>query len=861
MRALAERLRARLSDEVAAAALLLLATALALVWVNAPFGDTYSAFWETELDVRVGGLDFGLSLQHWVNDGLMTFFFLVVGFEVKHELVLGELADPRRAAVPAVAALVGLTVPALVYVAFNLSTGQSGAWGTVISTDTAFVIGMLALLGRIVPPQLRVFLLAVAIGDDVGALTVIALFYTEDLDLLALAIAAVGVVVMVGLRKLRVWQGPAYLAVGAVSWVALHLSGVHPTLLGVAVALITPVYLPRRGEVEGAVRDAQLYAQSPDAGRARRARLSIGRSTPPGPRQIELWQPWVNFIFVPLFALANAGVPLTSETLGGALTSRVTLGIVAGLVLGKAIGISAGTWLALALRLGRLAPGIGRLHVIGGAALSGVGFTISLFIVDLAFTDDQLAQQARVGVLTASVIAGILGCTILRLAAHRRPVDTGPPMMDPPVDVERDHILGPVDAPLTLVGYGDFQAPFRGWGAVEELRDRLGDRFRYVYRHTPRPSEHPQALLAAEAAEVAAAQGRFWEMHDRLYTHQDELDATSLIDHAAAIGLDVHAFTRDLGAGRFARHVRHDAESAEASGVTAHPAFFVQGRLYSGPTDADSLASALLGPSTGSLSKDGSGTGPQTSAPQPPGGVSASPSASSALWDTSGLLESLPEDLPEAPDSGGDQPRLTSDQIAQLGEFGRRHEVARGEFLYRPGDSSYDFHVVLEGAVAVVSSPEARSSPTRVHGPGRFLGHLDLFDDVPTDLAAVVTRDGEVLRLTVPQLGEAIRAHPPLGDIIQRAFLARHAISLERRADVRIYGRAHTRHIRHLRERVESNDLSSAFIEIGGGRPLPPQLTMLRLSEADLPVVVLTQLGVVLNDPDAAELERALQAA
>ncbi|WP_157002915.1 Na+/H+ antiporter NhaA [Agromyces laixinhei] len=847
-----DELRARLSGGVGAAALLLLATVIALIWVNSPFGDSYEAFWHTELGMSVGDIQFSLTLQHWVNDGLMTFFFLIVGFEVKQELVLGELADPRRAAVPAIAALVGLAVPALVYVTFNLSGGEVGAWGVVISTDTAFVIGILALLGTAVPPQLRIFLLAVAIGDDVGALTVIAVFYTEDFNLLAFAVAGAGLLAMFGLRRLRVWRGPAYLVVGTVSWVALYLSGVHPTLLGVAVALITPAYLPRRGEVEAAVLRTRMYAQSPNAGYARAARLSIERSTPPGPRLSELWQPWVSFVFVPLFALANAGVPLSGETLAASLTSPITLGVVAGLVVGKLVGISLGTWLAVVLRLGTLAPGIDRLHVIGGAALSGIGFTISLFIIDLAFTDDRLANQARVGVLTASVIAGVLGSVLFRIAARRSPVDAGPPLLNPPVDAERDHIRGPVDAPLTLVGFGDFQASYRGWGVIEELQELLGDRFRYVYRHAPQSAEHPQAQLAAEAAEAAAAQGRFWEMHDRLYARQDQLNAPDMVVHARAIGLDVPRFTRDLGSGRFARHVRHDVESAEASGVTGFPAFYIGGRLHAGPHDARTLAAELL-------AADGATETQQRDVTASLSAVDDRRSAAVAEWNLADLLDDLPPDLPETLDSGGDQPRPTDDQLDRLARLGRQRAVSRGDILYRPGDAGYDFTVVTAGAVAVVGRPAGQEQVIRVHGPRRFLGAFDLFERTTVERAAVVIRDGSVLQLTVEQLLDVLVADAALSELVQRAFLVRQAIGLEHFADVRIVGHTDDPHARRLREWADANGLSSVLIDLDSDDAAEAHMTKLGLVEADLPVVVFARGGVVLRNPDETQLRGALQ--
>jgi Na+/H+ antiporter NhaA len=264
-------LRRSLRTEAGSAGLLLAATVVALLWANSPMGDSYDAFWHTEFAVRMGGAELVLDLQHWVNDGLMVFFFFVVGLEIKRELVIGELTDRRRAAVPAVAAVTGLAVPALVYVAFNLGDEAAAAWGVVISTDTAFLLGVLALVGPACPAQLRLFLLTLAIADDVGALTVIALFYTEDLRLTPLALSVLGLALMVGLRYLKVWRGPAYMVLGIAVWVAMYQSGVHPTLAGVVIALFTPAYAARRDEVADAARLVRAYQQSPNPQFARAA--------------------------------------------------------------------------------------------------------------------------------------------------------------------------------------------------------------------------------------------------------------------------------------------------------------------------------------------------------------------------------------------------------------------------------------------------------------------------------------------------------------------------------------------------------------------------------------------------------------
>jgi protein-disulfide isomerase len=310
----------------------------------------------------------------------------------------------------------------------------------------------------------------------------------------------------------------------------------------------------------------------------------------------QLWQPWTSFVIVPVFALANAGVPLSGDTLRAAASSPVTLGVIAGLVLGKLVGILLGTGLAVRMRLGELAPGLNALQVAGGAALSGIGFTISLFIVDLAIEDPALADQARVGVLVASLLAALTGWLLFRVADRLSPADTMPrTTLSDPVDPARDHVRGPADAPLTLVEYGDFECPFcgRATGAVDDVRRHFGDALRYVFRHAPLPDVHPQAELAAEAAEAAGAQGRFWEMHDRLFAHQDELEPHHLAGHAAAVGLDVERFESELLDGTHGDRVRDDVAGAELSGVRGTPTFFIGEERHTGSSDARTLIAAL----------------------------------------------------------------------------------------------------------------------------------------------------------------------------------------------------------------------------------------------------------------------------
>jgi protein-disulfide isomerase len=313
--------------------------------------------------------------------------------------------------------------------------------------------------------------------------------------------------------------------------------------------------------------------------------------------QIRL-HPLTSFIIVPLFALANAGVDLRGGVLEDALQSRVTWGIVFGLVAGKLIGVGGGALLAIRLRAGAMPRGVGPGQILGGGALSGIGFTVSLLIIGLAFDSAELRQEATVGVLIAGGLSILSGWVVFHLAAglHGERTATLPLVLDHPVEAGRDHIRGRPDAPMTLVEYGDFECPFCGaaTGTIRELQSRFGDELRYVFRHLPLSDVHPQAEMAAEATEAAAAQGRFWEMHDVLFTNQDQLEFEDLVGYASQLNLDVEEFTRALREGRYAGRVQDDAASAEASGAGGTPTFFVGNERHIGPYDAASLGAELL---------------------------------------------------------------------------------------------------------------------------------------------------------------------------------------------------------------------------------------------------------------------------
>jgi Na+/H+ antiporter NhaA len=424
-----------MGTEAGGSALLLAATLAALLWANSPWSGSYEAFWSTPATIGVGDLTLTLDLEHWVNDAAMALFFLVVGLEITREVSTGELRDRRNLAAPALGALGGLVVPAAVYLAVNASGPASAGWGIVMSTDTAFVLGILALFGPRCPDRLRLFLLTLAIVDDVGAISVMALFYSDDLDLTALLVAAALIAVLVGLRWAGVWRLSPYVVTGIALWLAVYASGVHATLAGVLVGLLLPS-TPPGPEVLDRTRDfGRALREAPDAERAHQTALAAKASVAAGARLQLALHRWTAYVVVPVFGLANAGVPLDLETLRTAATSPVTLGIVAALVVGKTIGITTGTALALRTGWGVLPGGVRWSHLLAGATLAGIGFTISLFITDLAFEDERLHEQATIGILAGSVIAAVAGVVLLRVLGGRfslcSPEAEGPPSLPP----------------------------------------------------------------------------------------------------------------------------------------------------------------------------------------------------------------------------------------------------------------------------------------------------------------------------------------------------------------------------------------------------------------------------------------------
>ncbi|MFB3915565.1 MAG: Na+/H+ antiporter NhaA [Terriglobales bacterium] len=414
--------------EVSSGTVLLAAAIVALLWANSRWQGSYEALWNAELSLRIGGFSLAHSLRDWVNDALMVVFFFIVGLEVKREFMYGELSDWQRASLPVVAALGGMIVPALLYTAFNYGQPTARGWGIPMATDIAFALGVLALLGERVPSSLRVFLLALATVDDIGAILVIALFYSERLIPVALVIALLLIGAILIMQRLGVRNLLYYVPVAVFFWFAVLESGVHATIAGVVLGFVTPTgaFLTKKAFSEIApmlVRDAKNAIVNGDNDRSEAVLGQIEELTTgteaPADRLIRLIHPWSSFLVLPLFALANAGVVLSGETLAQALTSPASRGIFIGLVAGKVFGIVLFAFIAVRLGLARLVPGTAWLQLTGVGVLGGIGFTVSLFITDLAFTDAGTIARAKLGVLAASLIAGFVGYLMLHLVPAR----------------------------------------------------------------------------------------------------------------------------------------------------------------------------------------------------------------------------------------------------------------------------------------------------------------------------------------------------------------------------------------------------------------------------------------------------------
>jgi Na+/H+ antiporter NhaA len=532
----------------------------------------------------------------------MTFFFLVVGLEARRELDMGELRQRRRVALPVLAGLGGMAVPVGIYLAANAGRPGAHGWGVAMSTDTAFALGMLALVGPRFPDRLRAFMLTVVVIDDVVALVVIATVYSGHIAVTALLVSVGIVAGILVVRAAGIRVGLVYAALGAATWVALFKSGVDPVVVGLVMGLLTYAYPAARADLERATDLFRLFREQPTPELERTARVGLRAAISPNERLQQLYHPWTSYAIVPLFALANAGIAISGGFLSRAYSSPVTLGILFGYVAGKPLGVAGTAWLVATLSRGRLRPPVGWAAVAGAGTVAGIGFTISLLIATHAFHGVQL-EEAKLGVLSAALCASLLTWLVFRATALlpkrlriRALLGTSDAITDlaEPVDPERDHVRGPAESPVTVVEYGDFECPFcgRAESAVRELLAEFGD-VRYVWRHLPLTDVHPRAQAAAEAAEAAAAQGAFWRMHDLLLDHQDALKASDLVSYAERLGLDVERFEDDLRRRAGAARIEEDVDSADLSGVSGTPTFFINERRHHGAYDIGTLSAAV----------------------------------------------------------------------------------------------------------------------------------------------------------------------------------------------------------------------------------------------------------------------------
>jgi Na+/H+ antiporter NhaA len=577
------------------------ATIAALLWVNVD-SSSYTSVWTTKLSLSLGDHVLSEDLRHWINDGLMAIFFFVVGLEARREFDLGELRDRRRMPLPALAALFGMALPVAIFLAFNSGSSARDGWGVTMSTDTAFALGLLALVGPRLSNRLRAFTVTVAVVDDLLALCVIAVAYTEGLDVAPLVIGCALFALVLILRAFDVRGGAPYALIAVATWVAIHASGIDPVIVGLAMGLLTYAYPASREDLERASSTFRDFREQPTPELARTASRSLEQAISPNDRLAQRFHPWSSYVIVPLFALANAGVHIDSAFLGRAFSSPVTIGIIVGYVVGKPVGMVLGTLIAERATGGRAKRSVGMGALLGTGAACGIGFTVSLLIANRAFSGERLAE-AQFGILCGAVLASLVSAaifkTIDRLPYKRRLkllVGRSEQLIDLEQEVdEDDHVRGPDDAPVTIVEYGDFECPYCGRAepAIRELLAERGKEIRYVFRHLPLTDVHPHAQLAAEAAEAAGSQGKFWEMHDLLLDHQDALTGKDLLRYAEELGLDVERFRNELRRHEHDGRVARDVESAELSGVSGTPTFFINGQRHHGAYDLATLTNAV----------------------------------------------------------------------------------------------------------------------------------------------------------------------------------------------------------------------------------------------------------------------------
>jgi Na+/H+ antiporter NhaA len=593
-------LRAFVQTESGSAIVLVAGVATALVWANID-DSSYEMVWRTNFSIALGRHGITQDLRTWVNSGLMTLFFLVVGLETRREFDLGDLRERRRFVLPIVAGVAGMIIPIGIYLLINQGRLSVHGWGVAMSTDTALALGVLAVLGRDIPDRMRVFVLTVFVVDDLAALVVIAVAYSDRVTVTPLVVAAAAFALLLLAVRLRLERRMVFIGLGILMWGALRTSGVDPIVAGLAIGLAAPAYTPARDELQVATGLVRQFREQPTPELAKSARVGLSSTLSPNARLQTVFHPWTSYLIVPVFALANAGIVLNAGFLSHAYTAPVTLGVLVGYVVGKPLAVVSSSWAVTRFSRGRIRPPIGDAAVIASGTIAGIGFTVALLIADRAFAGPEL-DEAKLGALSAAALAALVTWAVLRITTflpdqRRARALLGDPRLIqdliPAVDPDRDRVRGPRVAAITVIEFGDFECPYCGQ-AEPVVRELLTDTtIRYVWRNLPLTDVHPRAQLAAEAAEAAAAQGAFWPMHDLLLQHQDALARVDLLRYAEQLDLDAGRLGDDLERGAHTTRIAQDVESADLSGVSGTPTFFINGQRHYGAYDIDTLTAAI----------------------------------------------------------------------------------------------------------------------------------------------------------------------------------------------------------------------------------------------------------------------------
>jgi NhaA family Na+:H+ antiporter len=424
-----------LQVEAAGGVLLLIGAVIAVVWANSPWAASYAHLWETEVGVQFGGFVLEMDLRAWINDGAMALFFFVAGMEIKREMVSGELRDPKSAALPILGALGGMLVPALIYLGFNAGGPGSGGWGIPMATDIAFAVGIVSLLGPRVPASLKLFLLTLAVADDLGAIFVIAIAYSQGLQPVWLLGAAAVLAGCYALRRAGVWFLPVYVVLGVIAWYCMLRSGVHATVAGVILGFLAPHHALHQDLEPAALVDTLENQPELTAEQVRNVAFRLKEAVPVDQRLIDLLHPWTGYVIIPIFALANAGVPLGREALAAATSSAITFGVFFGLVVGKTVGVFGASMLASRIGIARLPDGISTRQMLGIAMAAGIGFTVAIFVTGISLTDVAQQDEAKIGIFAASFVAAVLSALVLGRSARTRSAPAATEVGEPAVDL------------------------------------------------------------------------------------------------------------------------------------------------------------------------------------------------------------------------------------------------------------------------------------------------------------------------------------------------------------------------------------------------------------------------------------------